>query len=75
MGNSSATEEQMSTAPAPPVTISIPEAARLLGISRKLAYDAAASGDIPSIRIGKRILVPTERLTALLDGNKAVAVK
>ena len=40
------------------VTMSVPEAGRLLGIGRNSAYDAAASGDIPTIRIGRRLLVP-----------------
>jgi excisionase family DNA binding protein len=60
----------MSSAVAPePATISVPEAGRILGVSRKTAYVAAANGDIPTIRIGGRILVPTQRLAALLAGE------
>jgi excisionase family DNA binding protein len=46
--------------------MSVAEAARLLGISRTLAYDLVASGQLPSFRMGGRIRVPrrgVERLT------------
>jgi excisionase family DNA binding protein len=46
--------------------MTIPEAARLLGISRSAAYRAVARGEIPTIRIGRRLLVPTARLYAML---------
>lgn len=36
----------------------VEEAATLLGLSRSFAYEAVQRGDIPSMRIGKRILVP-----------------
>ncbi len=48
-------------------TLSIPEAGEVLGISRDLAYRAAARGDLPTIRLGpKRLRVPTAQLLALL---------
>jgi len=50
-------------------TTTVDDAARVLGISRNSAYAAVARGDLPSFRIGKRILVPTHRLMALLDGK------
>src|SRR5437764_13081151 len=37
---------------------SVPEAGRLLGLSRNAAYAAAQRGEIPVIRIGRRLLVP-----------------
>lgn len=40
------------------VTMSVPEAGRRLGIGRNAAYEAAARGEIPMIRIGRRMLVP-----------------
>jgi excisionase family DNA binding protein len=48
------------------VTISVEEAGRLLGISRGSAYEAARRGDIPTIRIGKRLIVPVAGLERLL---------
>lgn len=51
-------------------TISVEQAGEVLGISRDLAYKAAARGDIPVIRIGpKRLRVPTARLLAMLGGE------
>lgn len=49
-------------------TISIEEAARQLGIGRNSAYEAAARGEIPTIRIGKRILVPRAAFERMLEG-------
>ena len=48
-------------------TVSIEDAGRILGISRGSAYAAAASGDIPTIKIGKRLLVPKAALERLLQ--------
>jgi excisionase family DNA binding protein len=53
----------------PRPTLTVEETARLLGISRGLAFQAVRRGDIPSIRIGRRILIPVARLQALLDGD------
>jgi excisionase family DNA binding protein len=49
-------------------TLKIEEAAKLLGISRNTAYDAAKSGQLPTVKIGKRLLVPRAGLSRLLDG-------
>jgi excisionase family DNA binding protein len=49
-----------------PLTLTVEEAGRLLGISRGAAYRAAACGQIPIIRLGRRLLVPTARLHQLL---------
>ena len=55
-------------------TLTVEETAQLLGISRGLAFQAVARGDIPSIRIGRRILVPVARLRTLLQGTGAEAL-
>lgn len=49
-----------------PPTLSVEHAGRLLGLSRGSAYRAATRGDIPTIRIGRRLLVPTAKLLTLL---------
>lgn len=51
-----------------PKTYSIEEAAQLLGIGRNHAYEAAKRGEIPVIRIGKRLLVPKAALDRMLQG-------
>lgn len=50
-------------------TLSIEETAQLLGISRWLTEQAIRRGEIPSLRIGRRVLVPLARLQAMLDGT------
>ncbi len=52
-----------------PATISVEEAAIVLGIGRRLAYESVRRGEIPVIRMGKRMLVPTEGLRRLLAGE------
>jgi excisionase family DNA binding protein len=52
-------------------TMSIPETAKVLGIGLNGAYEAARRGDIPTIRIGKRILVLREPFKKLLAGGPA----
>jgi excisionase family DNA binding protein len=49
------------------LTVTVPEAARLLGVSRMSAYTAVRAGEIPSIRIGRRVLVPRLALERLLN--------
>lgn len=44
--------------PAVPATITVEEAGRILGISRSAAYRAAKRGEIPTLRIGRRLVVP-----------------
>jgi excisionase family DNA binding protein len=49
------------------LTYTLTEAARRLGISRALAYDAAHRGELPVCRIGRRMLVPRAALLRLLE--------
>jgi excisionase family DNA binding protein len=49
-----------------PLTYTIEETARLLGISRGTAYAAARAGELPTIRLGRRLLVPRAALLELL---------
>lgn len=51
------------------LTISVEEAATLLGVGRNQAYEAARHGQIPSIRVGGRILIPRAALERLLSGE------
>lgn len=52
---------------APRRTLTIVEAAQALGIGRNQGYEAARRGEIPTIRIGKRILVPAAALERMLQ--------
>lgn len=49
------------------LVVTVEEAAGLLGISRGLAYEGVRQGTIPSVRIGRRLLVPLEALRRLLE--------
>lgn len=48
-------------------TMKIDEAALLLGVSRTVAYEAARSGELPTIRLGRRIVVPTAVIRRMLQ--------
>jgi excisionase family DNA binding protein len=53
--------------------LTVDEAAKLLRISRGSAYEAVRQGVIPSISIGRRILVPWVGLQRLLEDGSTVA--
>lgn len=44
----------------------VPEAADVLGISKSLAYELIARGDLPAVRLGRRIIVPARAIEAVL---------
>ena len=48
------------------MTYTVAEAAALLGVSRSVTYGAVQRGELPSIRIGHRILVPRDALERML---------
>lgn len=56
-----------------PRVYSVEEAAGLLDLCRNAAYEAVRRGDIPSIRIGRRIVVPKAALDRLLQVQPAAA--
>lgn len=52
------------------LVLTVSEAAKLLRISRASAYQAARTGELPTIRIGRRLLIPRaalERLVKVLE--------
>jgi excisionase family DNA binding protein len=49
-----------------PGLLKVEQASVLMGISRSAAYRAVAAGDLPSVRFGGRLYVPTARLLLLL---------
>lgn len=58
-------------------TTSVPEAGRALGLSRNASYEAAARGEIQTLRFGRRIVIPTAWLEGVLqltdEGGKEAA--
>jgi excisionase family DNA binding protein len=49
------------------LTVTVAEAGDLLGISRGLAYELVQRGELPAVRLGRRIVVPVRAIEALLD--------
>lgn len=58
-----------------PPTLSVERAGRLLGLCRRSAYKAAANGELPTLKFGRRLVVPTPRLLELLGVDAAAAAK
>ena len=48
------------------LTFTVVEAATLLGIGRNSAYEAIKAGSLPSVQIGRRILIPRAALDEFL---------
>lgn len=49
-----------------PATVSVTEAAEILGVGRDAAYKGVQEGQIPSLRLGRQIRIPTSKLRDLL---------
>ena len=54
-------------------TYTVKEAGRKLGLGRNSTYEGIRKGEIPSIRIGNRILVPKAALDRMLSGDSQAA--
>ncbi len=46
--------------------LDVPSAGAYLGLGRTAAYEAAHRGDLPTIRIGRRVVVPTAKILGML---------
>lgn len=55
------------------LTLTVVQAARLLGIGRTQAYEAVRRRQLPALRLGKRILVPRAALERMLEQAAAPA--
>jgi len=52
------------------ITLTIEEAAGVLGLGRTAAYEAARRGEIPTRRLGRRLIVPVPALLAWLGSRE-----
>ena len=59
----------MSQAPVMPLTYSIPDAATALGISKEALWRRVWEGSIPSIRIGRRVVISRRTIALIVDGE------
>jgi excisionase family DNA binding protein len=53
-------------------TMSVSDAARVLGISRTTAYECVRTGDLPALKLGGRIVIPTQVIEELLTQVTAI---
>lgn len=47
-------------------TMSVAEVAEVLGVSRDATYDAVKRGELPALRVGRTIRVPTAKIAEML---------
>lgn len=50
------------------LTLTVQEASEILGISRAHAYELVRTNDIPSVKLGRRIVVPRHALDKMIRG-------
>lgn len=54
-------------------TFTVDEVAKRLGVVPDTIYRAAKRGDIPTIRVGRKVLIPRVAFERLLEGNAKTA--
>ncbi len=54
-----------------PISVRIPEAVRLTGLSRSRVYELMKSGDIEFVKVGSSTLIPVESLRRFIDSKRA----
>ena len=54
-------------------TVTVEEAAQMLGISRSSAYECVRRGELRALRLGRRLVVPRSALEELLGGTPGAA--
>ena len=52
------------------LTLNVTEVAAHLGLSRNATYLAIKNGQIPSVKIGKRLLIPKIQFEKILNGTE-----
>lgn len=50
-----------------PLMLSVPDIAKVLGISRAGAYELAHSKEFPSMKVGSRIIIPKEKFLLWIE--------
>jgi len=55
--------------------MTVPEAGRIYyGLGRSASYDAARRGELPTIRVGRKLVVPVVRMEKILIGEAGDSV-
>jgi excisionase family DNA binding protein len=53
----------------PRLTLTVTEAAKLLRLSRAFTYELVARGELPSVRLGRRIVIPRVAIERILNDS------
>ena len=56
-----------------PLTLNAREAAEVLRISKSIVYELAQSESFPAIRIGKRVVIPRDKLIQWMNAQAEVS--
>ena len=67
------TEARIMTSQQDPLVMTVSECAIYLKIGRGHCYEMVRQGRIPSVRLGKRLLIPRKGLERLLEGEGPIA--
>ena len=57
----------------PRLTLTVEEAAKMLGVSRIKGYELAHSEGFPAMRLGRKLLIPRDRFLAWIDEQAGTA--
>ena len=55
------------------VVYTVPEVAKMLGINRNLGYEMARTGQIPTIKLGRRLVCPKAAIDRLLSEGSSTS--
>ena len=53
----------------PRLTLTVGEAAKLLRLSRAFTYELVARGELPSLRFGRRVVIPRIAIERILNDS------
>jgi excisionase family DNA binding protein len=51
--------------------LTISKAAELLGVSRAFGYELVARGELPAVRLGRRIMIPRVGIQRIIENSVA----
>lgn len=56
------------------LTLSVEEAAVVLGISRAFAYELIARDELPHLRLGRRVMISRRALERFIEGDQVASM-
>ncbi len=64
--------ESHGVAPADLISVKVPDAVRMTGLSRSRIYELIASGDIEAAKLGRSTVVLVSSLRSLIHANRRI---